>query len=126
MTFAYSSRYEPPAPALPTLISAPAGNTASPTVEVVALCDTGADTTCLPTDLVADLGLVEVDEVRVQPYEGEPVTEPLYAALLRVGDSYSQITRVISVDSSDIILGRDLLNSMRLDLDGPSQLLRVL
>ncbi len=58
-TFAYSSRYEPPAPALPTLISVPAGDTASPTVEVVALCDTGADITCL-----ADLGLVEVDEVQ--------------------------------------------------------------
>ena len=123
-TFLYSRDYEPPAPIVPTRISVPVGNTGR-AVDVVALCDTGADITCVPREMVADLGLVEVDEVRVQAYEGEPVVKPLYAALLGVGGSYSQIVRVISFDGSDAILGRDLLNSLRLELDGPSQVLRL-
>jgi len=107
------------------LVSVPEGGTGSFTVEVVALCDTGADITVVPADVIASLGLAEVDEIQVEPYEGEPVTKSVYAAVVQLPGLGSQIARVIPVDSQEAILGRDLLNSLRLELDGPSQILRL-
>ena len=121
-TFPYSNHYDPPAPVLRSLVSVPEGGTA---VEVVALCDTGADITVVPADVIATLGLAEVDEIQVEPYEGEPVTKSVYAAVVQLPGLGSQIARVIPVDSQEAILGRDLLNSLRLELDGPSQILRL-
>ena len=122
-TFPYSNHYDPPAPVLRSLVSVPEGVTA---VEVVALCDTGADITVVPADVIATLGLAEVDEIQVEPYEGEPVTKSVYAAVVQLPGLDSQIARVIPVDSREAILGRDLLNSLRLEMDCPSQILRLL
>ena len=79
----------------------------------------------VPADVIASLGLAEVDEIQVEPYEGEPVTKSVYAAVVQLPGLGSQIARVIPVDSQEAILGRDLLNSLRLELDGPSQILRL-
>ena len=125
-TVPYSNHYDPPAPVLRTLVSVPEDGTGSSAEEVVALCDTGADITAVPTDVIARLGLAEVDEIQVEPYEGEPMTKPVYAALVQLPGLTPQIARVIPVDGQDAVLGRDLLNSLRLELDGPSQILRLL
>jgi predicted aspartyl protease len=125
-TVPYSDRYEPPAPVLRTLISVPEGGTGSPAAEVVALCDTGADITALPLNIVVTLGFAEVDEIEIAPYEGEPTTKRVYTAVLHLPGSNPQLSRVVPFDGEEAILGRDLLNSVRIELDGPSKTLRLL
>lgn len=115
-----SSDYEPPAPELRVAISLP-GVQGQSSVEVVrGLCDTGADITCLPSDLVERLGLIEVDEVEVAPYDGPSELKPLYAARLEVEGRQPRIARVVAVNGGGAILGRDLLNLLRLELHGPA------
>ena len=84
------------------------------------LCDTGADLTCIPRHVVEELGLFEVDEVEVAPYDGPSEVRPIYAARLRVMGGPYQIVRVIAVDGDKALIGRDLLNALRVEFDGPA------
>src|SRR5271157_4809290 len=81
LTFGYSTQHEPPAPVLTVAVSVPS-DLAKPTVEMSALCDSGADLTCLPADVIERLGLLEVDEVEIAGYDGRTKLRPLYAARL--------------------------------------------
>lgn len=118
-----TSDYEPPAPVLRVAISAPRPEGPSSSEEVWGLCDTGADLTCLPRSIAEKLGLIEVDEVRVAPFDGPPQRRPLYAAHLKIADAPGRIVRVLCLNRDETILGRDLLHSLRLDLNGPTQTL---
>jgi len=125
-TYPYNtSDYEPPAPVLRVAISAPRPDGVSSVEEVWGLCDTGADLTCVPRSIAEKLGLLEVDEVRVAPFDGPPQRRPLYAAHLKIAHVPGRIVRVLCLNREETILVRDVLNFLRLDLDGPMQTLRL-
>lgn len=107
-------------------VSVPGEEGLSPPEGISALCDTGADLTCLPRRVVEKLRLMEVDEVEVAPYDGPPEVKPVYAAHLKVEEVLSRTARAICIDGDDAILGRDLPNLLRLELDGPGRMLSVL
>ena len=126
-TFPYERlTYSPAAAVLPIVVSVPADNASLGSQQVTALCDTGADITCFPARMVAALGLLEVDEIEVSGYEGEPELKSVYAARLQVSGGPTQIVRAVVRDSDETLLGRDVLNSFRLEFDGPGLQLTLL
>jgi len=126
LTIEYSTEYDPPAPVLTVAISLPVGAAAQRTEQISALCDSGADLTCLPAYLIEALGLLEVDEVQVEGYDGSTQIKPLYAARLSLPDSHSHLVRIVPTSSGEALLGRDVLNSLRLELNGPQRRLSLL
>ena len=115
-----SKNYDPPAPvAYVTLRNPQNGNVIT---NVPLLIDTGADATLLPLSAVRQLGVeIEVDsEFEVQVFDGE--TKVLKVArldLLVFNKTFKG--EYLLIDRSDGILGRNILNHIRLFLDGPQQ-----
>ncbi len=125
--FPYNSTgYEPPAPVVQLSVSVPGSGESRLSRELWALCDTGADLSCLPNDLVRNLGLVEVDEVTVAGYDGVRRVRSLFAVEIQVAELAPQVMRVVAINPSFAIVGRDLLNLICLNLDGPNETLTVL
>jgi len=114
----------PPAPFVLVNIGRHGGaNTAT---DVAAKLDTGADRTVIPTDLAARLGLVEVERLTFAGLGGQPVELPVFHVRLVVRDLPLILVKVAASDGEPyILLGRDVLNSYRIVLDGPNQKLEI-
>jgi predicted aspartyl protease len=116
----YDRRYDPPAPVVPVLVSAPgSGRQAA----VAALLDSGADCTALPVHLVRALGLPWIDWMQVEGVGARPRRAPVHAVELVVGRRRS-LMRVIAI-GREPLLGRDWMNGVRALLDGPALALRL-
>lgn len=115
-----SKNYDPPAPvAYVTLRNPQNGSVIS---NIPLLIDTGADATLLPLSAVKKLGVeIEVDsEFEVQVFDGE--TKLLQVArldLLVFNKTFKG--EYLLIDRPEGILGRNILNHIRLLLDGPQQ-----
>lgn len=90
------------------------------TAECDALLDTGSDNTLFPASLAMELGLVPVDEVIVE--EGANMRSCL-TYLVDLELPWSRLSE-IEVPADDqreyALVGRDVLNQMRLTFDGPA------
>jgi len=121
--FNYNARiFNPPAPALKIELRSPAMLETSTPEEVIALIDTGADTSCIPLEFVRKLNLKEVDSIRFgRADEREEAFEErkVYSVYITVPLLLPILARVIPLKNSPYaILGRDLINNWLLKLDG--------
>jgi len=115
--FRFDVRWQPPAPVLPVHVAGVGAN--DPGVLVPMLVDTGADCSLISERLADTLGLPLVDRVIIQGVGGDPEPVPVYAVRLRLG-SRRMLARVVAF-ADEALLGRDVLNSLLLTFDGPSQ-----
>jgi predicted aspartyl protease len=115
----YSKQYDPPAPALPIRLAAPAGQAG---VHLVALLDTGADVTVMPFAMVQSLGLPRVATIRIAGVTGT-TDASLHAARLEAAGT-SRLAEVVAF-GTEAILGRDVANEWVLLLNGPRRVLEV-
>lgn len=120
----YSDLFEPPAPFLTAQVSTLADD--APSSSLPALVDTGADTNLIPATLIGQLRLAESGYMRVQSYEGEPRQTPAYDIIIRVAQFKLVGLPVVAFSADYILLGRDVLNYLRLLLDGPALTLEIL
>jgi hypothetical protein len=113
-----AENYNPPAPvAYVTLRNPATGDVLS---NVPMLIDTGADTTLLPFDLVEELG-VEIEEdtgFEVQVFDGDTKILKMAKLDLLVLDKTFK-GEYLLIDRPFGILGRNILNNLRLLFDGP-------
>ena len=65
-------------------------------------------------------------ETLVQAYDGAPMEKALYDVVLRVANIRFVGVSVITWAGDHVILGRDILNHLRLLLDGPALTLEIL
>lgn len=87
---------------------------------VPAQIDTAADRTLLPDTLARKLSLPTVDRLRIGGVGGTEQEMPLHPLLLGVHDLPTLRIRVVSSPGESwVLLGRDVLNSYRMLLDGP-------
>jgi predicted aspartyl protease len=114
---AFDDNYDPPAPVLPVRIAGIDEH--DPAAMLRMLVDTGADCTLIPTRVARSLRLPIVDRVEVQGVGGKPRRVPVYAVRLRVG-ALRTLTRVVAL-GDEALLGRDVLNQLMLQIDGPAQ-----
>ena len=117
MTHQYDDRnHDPPAPILPVSIRRPTED--GMLVVAVALVDTGADMTCLPQELINPLGAHPVSSYSVHGVaDAELGMVDSYFLRLELGE-YHVSTEVLALGNQPI-LGRDVLNGLMLELDGP-------
>jgi predicted aspartyl protease len=125
MTFPYDRDYSPPAPALPIELAYPGE---SPRVGPVrAFVDTGADGSFIPTSYLETLDVPILYPTRVRLMFGPPYAVNVYRVDVLVAGVRLPAVEVVGNDEgADIILGRNILNQLRLYLDGPDRSLEIL
>lgn len=122
----YDAAYHPPAPVLSVSLAMPRE---APGVEAqLALVDSGADGTFVPTGLIQALNVPPSYMTNVRSHLGEKrLRVPVYNVDIILSDA----TRLPDVDvvgddlGDCIILGRNVLNKLRLCLDGPARLTEI-
>ena len=125
-TAAYSQDYLPPAPVLP--VSLAVADRSRRQGPWLALVDTGADGTFVPTEILEKLEAPVVYMTNVRSHLGERLHRvPVHRVDIVLFDSLRlPDIEVVGDDWGDcIIVGRNVLNRLRLNLDGPGQSTRV-
>lgn len=114
----YHSALIPPAPFLPVRISNLADN--SGPLSIPAKIDTGADVTAIPARLIESLRLVPAGEIEVEGYDSRRATLYCYDVVLHVDQLRVVGLSVIAFTEDYVLLGRDVLNLLKILLDGPA------
>ncbi len=88
--------------------------------DIPMLIDSGADATLLPRSAVASLGIMGTGErYDVVAFDGTPhESEAVLAVLVFLGKTFRG--RFLQVESEVGVIGRNVLNRVRLLLDGPA------
>ncbi len=121
----YSHRYVPPMPVLQIKLSAPESVPTGRTL--MAVVDTGADVCLVPRALLALLELSAGEPVLIRGQWGEPLAATRYPVDLHFEHGVIPAVDVVSdPDGREVILGRNVLNKLRLLLDGFNQSTTVL
>jgi hypothetical protein len=122
--YAYVPQLEPPAPFIQVRLQNPVSG--EEVADVPAQLDTAGDRTLIPATLAHRLGLPQLGTLTIGGVGGVHQTMPTYPLRLTIHDFPAQtIEAVASPGESWVLLGRDILNSHRLLLDGPQLALEV-
>ncbi|HLN31496.1 MAG TPA: hypothetical protein VK395_27390 [Gemmataceae bacterium] len=122
--YAFLAQLDPPAPFVNVVVRNLA--TGAELRDLPAQLDTAADRTVLPESLVGLLGLPQVGTLKLGGFGGATFTLPVYPILLGLHDLPAQPFKVAAhAEESWILLGRDVLNSFRVLLDGPQLALEI-
>jgi hypothetical protein len=113
-----STNFEPPAPVAHVILRNPATGVSFPDVPM--LIDTGADVTLLPQEYIRHLEVAPDENtlVELQGFDGE-IT---FAKTVRLELYFLErkfTGQFLLIDQSEGILGRNILNSISILLDGP-------
>lgn len=122
--YPYDPTYAPPIPVCDiTLMARAAGRR----VELSAIVDTGADGTIVPIRYLHHIGARRAFEASLRSQWGERRTVFLYLVDLMIGGVTLPGVYVVGDELGDeTVLGRDVLNRLRLLLDGPQSVLTLL
>ena len=117
----FDESFDPPAPVLPVRISGIDEH--DPAAMIRMLVDTGADCSLIPLRLARSLRLPIVDRTEIQGVGGKTLAANVHAARVRLG-SLRVLARVVALGDESLI-GRDILQRVVMQLDGPAQLVQV-
>jgi hypothetical protein len=112
-------RYDPPAPVARVTLRASSGATVP---DVPLLLDTGADVTLLPRDAITRLGVIPDSGVQYElvGFDGKrSATQAVDLDMIFLQKAFRG--RYLLIDADQGILGRDVLASVIILLDGPRQ-----
>ena len=119
----YDITYDPPMPVCDITLQSAEGAR----VTLVALIDTGADATLIPAPHLRGIGARRVFEVGLRSQWGERRVVYLYLVDVHISGVTLPGVYVVGDEKGDeVILGRDVLNRLRITLDGPALLTRWL
>lgn len=117
MKRSYNSTYYPPAPTLQVRFAIE--DTGLSTEKLPAIVDTGADATIVPIHYLDQIEAAVEGFGRVRGHWGSATPINLYAVDVIVeGVIFPGLLVVGDEEGNEVILGRDVLNRMRLLLDG--------
>lgn len=124
MKASYDTSLLPPAPFLPVRLASLADHSESITVQ--AKLDTGADLTVIPTVRIERLHPMPAGEIEVEGYDSRRATIRAYDVNLQVDQLSVVGLLVIGFAEDYVLLGRDVLNRLRVLLDGPALTTEIL
>lgn len=121
MKIQYSTEFNPPAPVL--TIAFAVLDRAPQFHDTMALVDTGADMTIVPTEIIEALDAPQQYAARMRAF----ATGSIRPVAIHQIDNIVNQTRIPALDviaddmGDQVILGRNFLNKFRIVLDGPNQ-----
>lgn len=119
----YNTSEEPPAPFVKVKIANPQTGKYE---EEVGKIDTGAYKTAFPEKWVTKLNLVPVSEERMKGYKkGEQKHNTYFVNVTLKGYNFPY-TEAVAIDRKNILIGRDILNQLKLILDGKNLKFEIL
>jgi hypothetical protein len=121
MKYPYNNSYELPFPAVETIFHNAEEGLRTQTLQ--ALLDTGADGSLMPIKLLQDILAPALTDARIRSHWGEWRDVQLFAVELELIGLDIKIPNLFVVGDEvgeEIILGRDFINKLRLNLDGPA------
>jgi predicted aspartyl protease len=124
MKASYDTSWLPAAPFLPVQLASLAEHAAE--IAVQARLDTGADLTAIPYALIERLHLMPAGEIEVEGYDSRRATIRAYDVNLQVEQLSVNGLLVIGFAEDYVLLGRDVLNRLRILLDGPALTTEIL
>ncbi len=123
-TFSYATAFEPPMPVCDVMLMVAV---TGERVTLPGVVDTGADATLIPLKHLRAIGARRVFEVGLRSQWGERRIVFLYLVDVSIGGVVLPGVYVVGDDMGDeVVIGRDVLNRLRLTLDGPALLLQLL
>ncbi len=122
--YPFNDEHSIPFPQLPVVIQN--GLEGAKTEAKNAMIDTGSDATFVPLNLLQDINAFAYRDARTRSHWGEFRIVEQYLVDVIVGDLALLGILVVADDRNDeIILGRDVLNKLRFELDGPALFTRL-
>ncbi len=124
MKFAYNAKYYPPAPHLQIRLGIP--DESLKIGPLTAFLDSGADITIVPLRYIRRLPAA-VDNLRhLRSQWGENRVVEVYRLDVGIGDIRLPAIQIVADKrGEEIIVGRDILNMLRVLLDGPKQIVDI-
>lgn len=124
VNFQYGREFFPPAPIIDITLISLAESLRSDTLP--AIVDTGADGTIVPIGYLDEIQASPTREVVIRSQWGERHAAMLYLVDVQIDDLTLPGIEVVGDEISDeVVLGRDILNRLRVLLDGPNQIVEV-
>ncbi len=115
-TYEYDSNYLPGMPVADILIGQPS---AKPALPLVAIVDSGSDGTSIPLQVLQRLNLRVKRRVYMHGVAGGVARVALYVVSLRIaGRTFDQVDVAGDATSTEVLLGRNVLNQFVIVLDG--------
>jgi len=123
LTFRYNRGESTPAPYI-TLEITPSGRRRKP-IRRRAKLDTGASLTVIPESLPRQWRIPFIGTATLRAYNGQRSTRPVYVVDIIIGSKRFQDVWVTVAPRRNILLGRDILNQLRITLNGPRQIIDI-
>ncbi len=92
---------------------------------MVAIIDTGADASFIPTSILESIHAPLSDPLQARSLWGEVLEFSTYITDIRIGNLTYAAMEVVGYEGAEIVLGRDVLNKLWVGLDGPTQMAEV-
>ncbi|MBC8228660.1 retroviral-like aspartic protease family protein [bacterium] len=121
--FRYNKSERPSAPYI-VLEIAPAGRRRKPTRRRAKL-DSGASLTVIPESLIRRWRIRSSGAIRVRAYNGQESVRPIYSVDIIIGSRRFQDIEVTIAPRRNILLGRDIMNKLRITLDGTQERVEI-
>lgn len=122
--YRYVTQANPPAPFVYVTLRNPVSG--AELQNIAALLDSAADQTVVPAALVVNLGLNQLGTVAIAGVCGNVQSWPFYGAQLSIHNLPMHNLEVVGHPKQlQVLLGRDVLNSYRIVLDGPQLALEI-
>jgi predicted aspartyl protease len=120
----HSKAYTLPFPTLQLTLEVP---DLTSSVVYTSIVDTGADMTMVPISILKQLAAPPIDEVRLRSHWGESTSFITYLVDVRLTTGVLPGVEVVGDPHGDeILLGRNILNTLMLFVDGPKQTTSIL
>ncbi len=124
-TYAYDESYQPAMPFIEVDLIAPdSGKTFE---SVKALVDSGSDGSLMPVDLLDEIGALSVGTAVMSGLWGDKRRVNTYLVTIKVGNHLIRGVRVAGVLAEmEAIIGRNVMNDIKLTLNGPANMVEML
>jgi hypothetical protein len=123
MRFEYSLDVSPPGLILPISVSAIGTRNGK---KVEAKIDTGTDISVIPEKLRKELRLLPRGVIKARgAFDKKSIQYPTFFVILSINHSFSFELEVVSSNRKYFLMGRDLLNQIVLNANGPTEIFEL-